>query len=131
MKKYFFFQPAILLFFILSIILFSCAKEKIVSNPANNEDAVTNSSAERVAKWGSVTGIIMPARTEVKIRVYDRYFSSDTYHYTRDGHFRVDRLPAGIYTLEVLNIATLVVVEIPEVKVQWGNVTDIGRIFFQ
>lgn len=127
MKKYFSFHRVILLLSIIAATLFGCSKDKTIMNPVNENNIVSN-SAERVRRAGSVTGIILPTRIEVKIRIYNRYFSSDSYYYTRDGKFRFDGIPAGLYTMEITQMMTAAVVEIPEVKVQWEMVTDIGRV---
>ena len=131
MKKYFFPHLVILSTFMLIITLLSCSKDKIISNPGSNENSgitANTTSSQKVAGAGSVTGIILPVSAAVGIRIYSRYFSSDVYYYTKDGHFRFDRIPADIYTIEILNIKTSAVLEIPGVKVQGGVVTDIGRI---
>ncbi len=128
MKKYFFFQPIILL---ICILLFSCSKEKVLMQPSADNTLSGRNSADRVIARGSVTGYILPERASVKITVYNRDFTSISYYYTKDGRFRFDGLPEGIFTIMVLNTETATTTEIPSVKVKYGMITDIGNITVQ
>lgn len=131
MKKNFFFLPVILLTFILAITLFSCSKENIVSNPLSNELIPVSNSAGRISKWGSVTGLVLPGKAAVKIGIYNSDFFSEAFYYTRDGRFRFDGIPAGVYTVVVVDIATSARYEVTDVKVMPGKVTEIRTVAIQ
>lgn len=113
------------------MLLFSCSKEKVLMQPVVDNTAPNGNSADRLMRGGSVTGYILPERASVKISVYNRLFTSADYYYTRDGHFRFDGLPEGLYTVRIQNTETLSIVEVPVVKVKRGMITDIGVIIIQ
>ena len=131
MKKFFIFPPAVLLTCLLVTALSGCSKEKIMKGPVSKEPTADNSSAGRIANRGSVTGLVLPGKTEVKIGIYNQNFSSTEFYYTKDGRFRFDGIPPGVYTVVVVDIATSASYEVTEVKVVPGMVTDIRSITIQ
>ena len=127
MKKIHFPQFVILLTFIFAAFLVSCSKERAALPPTASE-ATENVSTERIANWGSITGMIWPAKTDVKISVDNAYYSIREYYFLKDGSFRVDRIPPGIYTVTIIDFKRSNQYIIPEVKVAVGQVTNMGVI---
>ena len=100
MKK-FFSLLVILLASVFAILLVSCSKEKsIMPQPPAKALSVDNSSM-RIGNWGSVTGMILPLKTNVTIQIFNDKFSVKDFYYTKDGSFRLDRIPPGIYAIRI------------------------------
>ncbi|MDP4264085.1 MAG: hypothetical protein Q8941_16275 [Bacteroidota bacterium] len=140
MKKIFFFHSVILLTFILSILLMSCSKEKTVLSPPAGAATVTVSAERLITQsWGSITGMILPLGSSVKIGISGTDFSSTEVYYIRDGRFRIDGIPPGIYKISITNLTTPLISDltaspeyiIPSVKVGAGTLIDIGMIKLQ
>jgi hypothetical protein len=132
MKKILFLHPLLFLVIVLSFSLFSCTKQK-PELPLSTGNATANISSERVGNWGSVTGMILPLRainivSNVSIKIYNRYFSSTDFYYTRDGSFKFDRIPQGVYAVIIVDLATSIEYTIPFVRVRAGNLTNLGVI---
>ncbi|HEY6504311.1 MAG TPA: hypothetical protein VIZ28_10080 [Chitinophagaceae bacterium] len=142
MKKLFF-LPVILLISVLTIMFFSCTKEEIAPLQTTDEAAINNSSDRVMWKGGSVTGLILPLGSEVGIQVTNDKFSAKEYYYTKDGHFRFDRIPGGIYSVvityfrepdypvtdfSIAGAGELTEYIIFDIKVGAGKLTDLGII---
>ena len=84
--------------------------------------------------------MILPLRTQVNIAIFNDKLTIKEFYYAKDGQFRIDRIPPGIYTLVITYlrpsddpvpvVTPFEPVEYPitDIKVVPGRVTDIGTI---
>lgn len=129
MKKEILLQPVLLLTVIV-FFLISCSKDEISpGNPTNK--GIVQDNETRMLNRGSVTGYIWPALYKVSITVHNKDFSSDKYYYGKDGRFRLDRIPPGLYNVTVAKLGTSSTYEISKVYVEAGRVTDVGKIIIE
>jgi hypothetical protein len=145
MKKNLISLHVIFLTIILGITFSGCSKEKIVIPQTTDEALFIDNSTARTGNWGSVTGLILPLNKEVAIYVFNSNFSTGNFYYTKDGSFRVDRIPTGIYSVAIRYYQTSGFPEsdlptgpgkmleylINDVKVGHGTIIDLGVIKLQ
>src|SRR6185503_12006185 len=139
MKK-FIFLPALLLPSFLIFLLVGCSKDKSALSPSNNDALSAENSSARFGNWGFVTGVILPLRAEVNIAIFNDKITIKEFYYTKDGQFRVDRIPPGIYTIVITYLRPgdnpetgitpneIAEYTVTDIKVTAGRVTDIGII---
>ena len=145
MKRNFSLHPATLLTIILSIFLLSCSKENtLFPQPPDESTLSADNSAAKVGNRGSVTGMISPLKTDYKITIFNRNFSSSDFYFSKNGGFRFDMIPADIYTITITYFRSgsgypTTAVPIPAadgmfdytingIKVGAGKITDLGVI---
>jgi len=139
MKK-FIFLPALLLPSFLIFLLVGCSKDKSALSPSNNDAISAENTSTRFGNWGFVTGMILPLRAEVSIATFNDKITIKEFYYTKDGQFRVDRIPPGIYTIVITYLRPgdnpetgitpneIAEYTVTDIKVTAGRVTDIGII---
>ena len=129
MKKSYLLYSATLLTLVISIFATSCSKNK-GQFVATNEVPLTKSVAtdQRIGKWGSVTGMILPLQSKVKILLNGKNITPPDLYFNRDGSFRIDRIPAGIYTITIIDMSSDKEYIIPDIKISPAIVTDLGII---
>ena len=109
MKRNFVNQLLIASTFIVSNLVSSCSKDKSELPSANHQTSASNNSftsssanndnTSRIGNWGSVTGTVFPRNTVMNITITNSDFTSDQYYFLKDGLFRLDHIPPGMYKL--------------------------------
>jgi hypothetical protein len=137
-------HPALVLFVIsASLFLSSCSKDAVISPAQPDPTSMQDVSALRLGNWGAVTGTIVPLKGIVRIEITDGNFKSSEFYLTKDGKFRVDNVPPGVYRLIIYYQRQVnVVIDTPVtnpyetfthtvsgIRVSASETTDVGYVF--